>query len=59
MTNESNPYQQPAPHADHDRSTAPEQKPISPRHALMGVAVVLIVAAVAGGLGHSQPLSCR
>ena len=51
MTNESNPFQQPAPHTDHDRSTAPEQKSISPRHALMGVVVVLIVAALLAGSG--------
>jgi RND family efflux transporter MFP subunit len=46
MTNESNPNQQPAHH-----ETAPEQKPISPRKALVGVAIVLIVAAVLAGYG--------
>jgi RND family efflux transporter MFP subunit len=51
MSNESNPYSQPAHQADHDRGTAPEQKPIPPRLALVGVAVVLIVAAVLAGLG--------
>lgn len=40
MTNESNPYSQP-----------PGQKPISPRLALVGAAVVLIVAAVLAGFG--------
>jgi RND family efflux transporter MFP subunit len=51
MSNESNPSQQPATQADHDHGTAPEQKPISPRLALIGIAVVLIVAAVLAGLG--------
>jgi RND family efflux transporter MFP subunit len=51
MTNESNSPQQPASHSDHDRGTAPEQKPISPRLALMGIAVVLVVAAVLAGIG--------
>jgi RND family efflux transporter MFP subunit len=49
MTNEFNPYPQAAPQADHDG--APGQKPISPRLALMGVAVVLVVAAVLAGIG--------
>ena len=55
MTNESNPYQQPSSQADHDHGTAPEQKPIPPRLALIGVAVVLAVAvllAVIGILGR-------
>ena len=51
MSNESNPYPQAAPQTDHDRGTAPEQKPISPRLALMGVAVVLVVAVVLAGFG--------
>jgi RND family efflux transporter MFP subunit len=51
MTNESKPHSQPAPQTDHDHGTAPEQKPISPRLALMGVAVVLVVAVVLAGLG--------
>src|ERR1039458_2455445 len=49
MTNESNPYSQPPPQAD--REVAPGQKPISPRLALIGVAVVLIVAALLVGFG--------
>jgi RND family efflux transporter MFP subunit len=47
MTNESNPNPQQANHHE----TAPEQKPISPRKALVGVAIVLIVAAVLAGVG--------
>jgi RND family efflux transporter MFP subunit len=47
MTNESNPNPQQANHHE----TAPEQKPIAPRKALAGVAIVLIVAAVLAGLG--------
>ena len=41
MTNESNPHPQTA----NSHETAPEQKPISPRLALAGVAVVVIVTA--------------
>ena len=51
MSNESNPYSQPAHQADHDRGTAPEQKPISPGKALAGVALVLIVLACLAGYG--------
>ncbi|HEV2487086.1 MAG TPA: efflux RND transporter periplasmic adaptor subunit [Terracidiphilus sp.] len=47
MTNTSNPNQQPA----HGQETAPAQKPISPRLALAGVIVLLIVALVLAGLG--------
>jgi RND family efflux transporter MFP subunit len=47
MTNESNPNPQQANHHE----TAPEQKPIAPRKALVGVAIVLIVAAVLAGAG--------
>ena len=47
MTNESNPNPQQANHHE----TAPEQKPISPRKALVGVAIVLIVAAALAGVG--------
>jgi len=47
MTNESNSNPNPA----HGHETAPEQKPIQPRNALLGVAVVLIVACVLAGFG--------
>ena len=55
MMNESNANQHSASHPAHpgvqDHETAPEQKPISPRLALVGVAVVLIVAILLGGFG--------
>jgi RND family efflux transporter MFP subunit len=51
MTNESNSTPQPASQPEHGHETAPEQKPISPRLALLGVAVVLIVAALLAGFG--------
>ena len=47
MTNESNPNSQPA----HHPGIAPDQKPISPRLALLGVAVLLIVALLLAGYG--------
>lgn len=47
MTNEPNPKPQPA----HHHEAAPEQKPISPRMALLGVAVLLIVAILLAGIG--------
>jgi RND family efflux transporter MFP subunit len=47
MTNEPNPKPQPAQHHE----AAPEQKPISPRLVLLGVAVLLIVAALFAGIG--------
>ena len=47
MTNESNPNQQPS----HHHESAPEQAAISPRKALVGVAVVLAVAGVLAGVG--------
>jgi RND family efflux transporter MFP subunit len=51
MTNEFNPNpQQDSPAALH-HETAPEQKPISPGKALLGVALVLLVAAVLAGFG--------
>lgn len=46
MTNEPNSHQ-----AEQHQETAPEQKPISPRLALAGVAVVLVVALLLGGFG--------
>jgi RND family efflux transporter MFP subunit len=51
MSNESNPNQQSASHADRDDVVAPEQKPISPRLALVGVAVLFVLAVVLAGFG--------
>jgi len=42
MSNESNPNPQPA----QGQETVPEQKPLPPRLALVGVAVVLLLAAI-------------
>jgi len=47
MTNEPGNNPQPA----HGHESAPEQKPISPRLALVGVALLLLVALLLGGLG--------
>jgi len=47
MTNSSNPNQQPA----HGHESAPEQKPISSRLAIVAVIIFLIVAAVLAGIG--------
>ncbi|MGD0292259.1 MAG: efflux RND transporter periplasmic adaptor subunit [Terracidiphilus sp.] len=47
MTNESNPNQQPV----YEHDTAPEQAAVSPRKALVGVAVVVIVACALAGYG--------
>ena len=47
MTNEFNPNQQPG----YENETAPEQAAISPRKALVGVAVVVVIAAVLAGYG--------
>jgi RND family efflux transporter MFP subunit len=47
MTNELNPNQQPV----YEHETAPEQAAISPRKALVGVAVVVIVASALAGIG--------
>jgi RND family efflux transporter MFP subunit len=51
MTNEMNPNQQPSHQSGHHHETAPEQAAISPRKALVGVAVVVIVAGVLAGIG--------
>jgi len=51
MTNEPQPNTQQAPQGGHGDEAAPEQKPISPRKALVGVALLLIVALVLAGLG--------
>jgi RND family efflux transporter MFP subunit len=46
MTNESNPHP-----AAHDGINAPEQKPISPRRAVVGVVILLLVAVLLAGFG--------
>ena len=55
MSNENKPNTHGAPPAGHegghDTETAPEQKPISGSKALVGVAILLIVAAVLAGWG--------
>ncbi len=51
MTDESKPNPHPAPQPSHEHGTAPEQKPISPRKALVGVALLLVVAVVLAGFG--------
>jgi RND family efflux transporter MFP subunit len=48
MTNESKPNPHPA---THDGITAPDQKPVSPRKALLGVAVLLVVAVLLAAFG--------
>jgi RND family efflux transporter MFP subunit len=47
MTNASHPNQQPG----HQHETAPDQAALSPRKALVGVAVVVIVAGILAGIG--------
>ncbi|MGA3345408.1 MAG: efflux RND transporter periplasmic adaptor subunit [Terracidiphilus sp.] len=49
MSNEPNPNQPAAGTSHHE--TAPEQKPIAPRTALLGVALILIVLAALAGFG--------
>jgi len=55
MTNAPNPNQHPdpqaAPQPHHDHVAAPEQEPISPRKALLGIAVVVIVTAALACVG--------
>jgi RND family efflux transporter MFP subunit len=51
MTDESKPNQQPDAQVANEYESAPEQAPISPRLALVGVGVVLVVAAVLAGFG--------
>jgi len=51
MTNETRPDTQAAPQEGHGHEAAPEQKPISGGKALVGVAIVLIVAAALAGYG--------
>ncbi|MGD0681776.1 MAG: efflux RND transporter periplasmic adaptor subunit [Terracidiphilus sp.] len=47
MTNESNPNQQPV----YEHESAPEQSALSPRKALVGVAIVVVVAGLLAGYG--------
>jgi len=51
MSNESKANTPGAPQAASEHETAPEQKPISPRKALLGVALTLVVAAALAGFG--------
>jgi RND family efflux transporter MFP subunit len=51
MTNESNPNQHPASQGAPDHETAPDQKPISGRIALVGVAIVFLVAVLLAVIG--------
>jgi RND family efflux transporter MFP subunit len=50
MTNETKPNTQEVAHGGHDEA-APEQKPIAGSHALVGVVIVLLVAAGFAGYG--------
>jgi RND family efflux transporter MFP subunit len=49
MPTDSNPHSAPSP--AHDHGAAPEQSPIRPGIALLGVAVVLLLAVALGGFG--------
>jgi RND family efflux transporter MFP subunit len=51
MSNESNPKQQPAHQPGQGYEAAPEQAAISPHKALVGVVIVLVVAAALAGFG--------
>ena len=51
MTNEFDPNQQPSHQSGHENESAPEQAAISPRKALVGVAVVVVIAVVLSGYG--------
>lgn len=51
MNNDSTLPPNPAPQPGAHHETAPEQEPISPRRALLGVIVILILAVVLGGIG--------
>jgi RND family efflux transporter MFP subunit len=51
MSNESSNNPQPPRHSAHDLSSAPEQKPIAPGRALIGVILVLVVAILLGVYG--------
>jgi len=51
MTNESNPNPNPAPPAAQHHDSAPEQKAIPARFAVIGVVVVLLAGGIVAGLG--------
>jgi RND family efflux transporter MFP subunit len=51
MTNEPRPDLQPSSPPAHGHESAPEQKPIPPRKALVGVAIVVVVAGLLAGFG--------
>jgi RND family efflux transporter MFP subunit len=51
MSNEPKPNSQAAPQAATEHETAPVHRPISPRKALLGLALVLIVLAALAGFG--------
>jgi RND family efflux transporter MFP subunit len=54
MTTESNPHPH---HAAHDAINAPDQKPISPRRALLGVVILLLAFALLAGFGILRRIS--
>ncbi len=56
MTQEPNPRSQPAA-ASHE--TAPEAAPLSPRKAMVGVAVVLLILAVLAVIGILGRTACQ
>jgi RND family efflux transporter MFP subunit len=51
MSNASNPHPQPGAPQQQEHETAPEQQPISPGKAIVGVCIVLLVAGALAGLG--------
>jgi RND family efflux transporter MFP subunit len=51
MSNEFNPSQQPGHQSGHEHESAPQQAAISPRKALVGLAVVVVITAVLAGIG--------
>jgi RND family efflux transporter MFP subunit len=59
MSSESNPNVQPGSQPAHNHETAPDQKPLSSRKALVGVAVVLLVAAAFAGFGILRRISAN
>ena len=51
MTNESKPNPHPSIQPAHGHGAAPQQKPISPRKALLGVALMVVIAGALAGVG--------
>jgi RND family efflux transporter MFP subunit len=51
MSNASDPSEHPGAHIEHGQGTAPEQKPISQRKALVGMFVLLLAAVLLAGFG--------